>query len=221
MVDSNKGKLILGKWQNEIKLVQIFNIGSNSLKFLKTMGKCTKGTTKNEQLIYLELFEAVYLVDIGELDLYVEETKMTVEDSLKLIQEEDKGFTLSHYYIYSYLKRSGLILTRSTDSIELPFYLNTIFNVYQSNTHFSKSNPGPPSYYLLVLHPDDLLINPSMMKMCLEFSDFTQIDFVVALTDYSLRQSFITIKCPKDINEVKHIKKKVNKNNHLLQNITV
>jgi hypothetical protein len=44
------------------------------------------------ELIFLELFEAAYLVDLGELKLFVEEKELSLQEVLELLLHHDARY---------------------------------------------------------------------------------------------------------------------------------
>lgn len=68
------------------------------------MGKCRKGPNKGkirfwnyeyllfpEELYFLELYEAVYLLEINEIDLFIDEIQASIPFALDFLLKEDTG----------------------------------------------------------------------------------------------------------------------------------
>eukprot|EP01126_Amoeba_proteus_P006256 TRINITY_DN12183_c0_g1_i2.p1 TRINITY_DN12183_c0_g1~~TRINITY_DN12183_c0_g1_i2.p1 ORF type:complete len:223 (-),score=38.74 TRINITY_DN12183_c0_g1_i2:65-733(-) len=133
-------------------------VWSKSNKWQQTIGYNIKGVH------YVTVPEAIHLVDIGKLEIYSEGLPLSVEQSHNLISEilgtaplvsihhlylQDR-FSISHYHVFSHLKRSGYILFESDIYFEdLPQPVFDVFKPERTKT-FSKKMREKPDYYLLV-----------------------------------------------------------------------
>lgn len=231
-------------------------LNCKSPKFLMTMGRTkpspNKGSLASDcsgfvwfwgaELIFLELFEAAYLVDLGELALFHNDRELAKAEVLELLLKHDpkyvhrslvfigwcSRYSPSHFRVYCLLKRYGIIVTRTPNYLELPFYdyagnrfdcirfpLTLSFQlVLRSHTIQEEISATPWSVHDRLgrnFRPDQIKYVPLYALFCTHAISFVgkanDVEVVLALGDCSMKHNFISLKIPKDITNATHRKK--------------
>ncbi|XP_068119710.1 tRNA-splicing endonuclease subunit Sen54 [Hyperolius riggenbachi] len=106
------GNLGRGEWKPKEDLVELTLPAG---KFWQTMGFSEDGRQ------YLLPEEAVYLLECGSIQLYYKNLPLSVQEAHENLFSNG-SFTLTHYQVYSHLKRLGYIVMRYNPSVKQSTY---------------------------------------------------------------------------------------------------
>jgi hypothetical protein len=132
----------VANWHDEYKMAEVTTIKG---KHFRTMGTNYKGK------LLLEVEEAVFLVDLGALQLYEYGSQpLTFQQALSLLSRMKIPF--EHYFVYSYLKKFGYIVRRPPELSTIPPLISSPlqnfktltckinFDVFKPNRSFRKTD---------------------------------------------------------------------------------
>jgi len=146
------------------------NIYSNS-KFAYSLNKKNYFGEKKEDKINYNFFEALYLKELGILEIYENSKKMLKEEIIKKIQKKDKKF-IQKYIVYKNLRKKSYVLKSG-----LKFGAD--FRVYEKNKNPLKEH----SKWLLIIEENSNRIKWEEFTSKNRVANSTKKNLLIAIVD--------------------------------------